>query len=586
MNEELPGIYSHVSSGSNPKTGLRAEIEKVVDDKLVEITDARTNQEGVTFPTLPDRLNSADVEINQVKELSTSTSEKLVLTDGKVTNIDNKVKLESNITPSLNALWNPPTMPDTLRGNGLVPTSYHPDVQLAALMDPLVDNVYVTKRSIGKSQATLVDGTPVAADSIYDTWCYEFTPENPEKTILLTAMIHGNEYTTFYWMAQFLDLLVNKWHEHPQLAYLRKNVKIVTVPIANPWGHMNNKRYNVNGVDCSRNFAYNWGNVFDEYPQGTAAWSEAEARNIRDLMAEIAPETVAALDFHTTLSEGDTHHMIYYPRFLQNDISKYIGVIDALIQPGETTAFATTVIPTLTNWGIFTHGFNAANPEFKNALDGNSTRDSAEMTRAMKFFGNFVFQAANQPAKAKFTTIATPKFADIKFDHRTDGGPITFATLDYTSQATKTAVKFKMKNEGVFKVSGDITVSSSVDAEVSIIPHLYQVQSPDFAFGPTSTSERHAIIINLKAGVEQRLHFQTAIRAHKTNILAANNTNERTQEVVFQLRTKTTAGTGSIKFIDALAEFHPTTSGDSYVQLNTNPARYVYPISEGVTYEF
>lgn len=501
-----------------------------------------------------------------------------------INKLESKVKLAENINPSIDALWEPPTMPAAIRGVD-VPSGYNPDVQLAALVDPLVDGDYVTKRSIGKSQATLNDGTPVAASSVYDIWCYELTPKNPEKTILLTSLIHGNEYTSFYWMAQFLDLLVNHWHEHPQLAYIRKNVKLVTVPIANPYGHAVQTRENVNDVDLSRNFSYNWGTVFDEYNQGIAAWSEAESRVIRDLMAEIAPECVASLDFHTTLSEGDTHYAIYYPRFLKNDISKYLGVVEAMLQPGETTAFASTVIPTLTNWGIFTHGFNAANPEFVNGLTG-TTRSSVEMTRCMKFFANFVFQAAKQPAKAKFTTLASPKVIDMRFDHRTNGGPITFSTTTYTSQTTKTAVKFKAKSEGVFKVSGQITLSSSVDAEVSIIPHLYQVQSPDFGFTTTSTDERNAIIVNMKAGVEQVLNFQTAIRCHKTNIMAVNNTNQRTQEVVFQLRTKTTVGTGSIKFISALAELIPTTSGDSYMRINTNPATIVYPVSEGVSYEF
>lgn len=499
-----------------------------------------------------------------------------------------KAKKNDGVAPSINSIWEPPVMPDTLRGNGLVPTSYDPNVQLAAMMDPLVDNKYVTKRSIGKSQGMMTDGTPVDPASIYDIYCYEFTPENPEKTILLTSMIHGNEYTGFYWMAQFLDLLVNKWHEHPHLADIRKKVKLVTVPIANPWGHMNQKRYNVNGVDCSRNFAYNWGQVFDEYPQGTAPWSENEAVVIRDLMAEISKECVASLDFHTTLSEGQTHYMFYFPRFLMNQIDDYQKLVEQLLQPGETTALASTAIPTLTNWGIYNHGFNGANPELYNGLSGG-TRSSAEMTRAMRVFGNFVLQAARQPAKTRFTTLTSPTYTDIRFDHRKHGGPITFSTTALTSQATKTAVKFKPKSEGVFVVSGQMVVSSSVDATVTIVPHLYQVESPDFGFAVTTAVDReedNAVIINLKAGVEQQLSFQAAILCHKYNIKAATNTNERAQEIVFQLRTKISAGTGTIKFINALAKLTPTGSGDRLQQITTNPATLKYPISQGVAYPF
>jgi hypothetical protein len=492
---------------------------------------------------------------------------------------------ESDIGSPLGAIWEPPVMPDTFRNNGLVPSSYEPDVQLAALMDPLVDGEYVTKRSIGKSQDT-VNGVPLAAGDVYDIWCYEFTPKNYEKTIFITTLTHGNEYTGFYWWTQFADLLVNHWHKHPALKALRKTVRIVSVPIVNPWGHKNQKRFNASGVDISRNFNYNWGNVFDEYPQGSAAFSEAEARAIRDLMAEIAPECSAALDFHTTLSEGSTDHILYYPRFLDNDINPYIALIEQLKKAGETTAFATTVIPTLTNWGIFTHGFNSANPEFYNGLKG-STRDSVEMTRAMRFFGNFVLHAARIPFKNRANVVHLPEFSSIKFDHRVNGGTIDFTTTTLTTQASKTAIKFKAKNEGVFEVDGTVVVSVTADCEVLIVPHLYQVKSPDFPYvAPDLTDQFDAFPINMKAGQELPIPIQALIRCHKTNQVAADNTNDRTQEIVFQLRTQISAGVGSIKFIKAKAKLTPTTSGDSFKRYTLNPTLISYPVSEGVVYEF
>ncbi|USK77749.1 M14 family metallopeptidase [Peribacillus frigoritolerans] len=451
----------------------------------------------------------------------------------------------------------------------------------------MVDGDYVTKKFIGKSQATMADGTPVAASSIYDVWCYEFTPKNPEKTILLTAMIHGNEYTGFYWLTQFLDLLVNHWHEHPQFAYLRETVKIVTVPIANPYGFANQSRYNVNGTDCSRNFNYNWGVSLDEYPQGAAPFVEQESINIRDLMASIADECVASLDFHTTLSEGSTHHIIYFPRWLNNNISPYLSIIDQLKKTGETTAFTSVTLPTLTNWGVLTHGFIGANPEFKNGLYG-PTRSSIEMTRAMEFFGNMVFQAAKFTFRNKSGSIDLPQTSAIKFNHLTDGGPIVFTTQTYTSQATKTSVRFKSKNEGIFEVDGFVTLTCDMDAEISILPQIYQLGSPDFDSAKTLDNEYNATIVNMKAGEERIIPIQAEITCHKTNILAADNTNttQRAREIVFQLRTKISAGQGSIKFIKARAKFLPSTSGDRFRKYGLNPARIIYPTGEETKYEF
>lgn len=475
----------------------------------------------------------------------------------------------------INSIWVPPTMPDTKRGNGIVPTSYDPDEQLAAMFDPLVDNDYVTKRKFGRDNS-----------DTYDLWCYEFTPENPEKTIFLTSLVHGNEYTSFYWLSQFCDLLVNHWEDYPQFAELRKNTRLVTVPIVNPWGHANQSRTNSSNVDISRNFAYNHGTVKDEYPQGDAPFTESEARAIRDLMAEIADDCVATLDFHTTLSEGSSELILYYPRFLKNNIGHYLGLIEEFKKTGaETTALATTALPTLTNYGILTHGFNSANPEFYNGLKGE-TRDSAEMTRVMHFFGNFVFQAAKIAYKNAGESLQLPTVAAMKFDHRVNG-PLNFGTATYTTQGSKTAVKFKPKNEGVFEVKGQITITSTVDSEISIIPHLYQVLSPDYGYAATLEDEFNAIIVNMKAGEERTLPFSAEILCHKYNNVAADNKNERPQEVVFQLRTKTSAGSGgSIKFIKATAKLTPTTSGDRFQRYTLNPTVLAYPTGDGTGYEF
>ena len=168
----------------------------------------------------PTGKDFADLIESLFPEVSGSDFEQVT---SQVNKHETNIDILDNINPALNGVFKSPIMPDTLRGNGKVPTSYDPDEQLAAMIDPLVDDDYVTKRSIGRDHS-----------NTYDVWCYEFTPKNPEKTILLTSCLHGNEYTGFYWMAQFLDLLVNHWQEHPHFAYLRKTVKLVTVPIVNP----------------------------------------------------------------------------------------------------------------------------------------------------------------------------------------------------------------------------------------------------------------------------------------------------------------------------------------------------------------
>lgn len=74
-----------------------------------------------------------------------------------------------------------------------------------------VDNKYCFKKYIGKDQS-----------NTYNVYSYTFEPEHYSKTVLVTCCIHGNEYSAFYAMSRFMNLVVNEWEKYPQLAYLRK----------------------------------------------------------------------------------------------------------------------------------------------------------------------------------------------------------------------------------------------------------------------------------------------------------------------------------------------------------------------------
>ena len=65
-------------------------------------------------------------------------------------------------------------------------------------MDSLVDGDYVTRSDIGLDQS-----------ETYMMRRYDFTPKHFEKTIVLSGCLHGNEYSGFYSLTQFLELLVS-----------------------------------------------------------------------------------------------------------------------------------------------------------------------------------------------------------------------------------------------------------------------------------------------------------------------------------------------------------------------------------------
>ncbi|PTM58387.1 zinc carboxypeptidase [Desmospora activa DSM 45169] len=236
----------------------------------------------------------------------------------------------------------------------------------------------------------------------------------------MTACLHGNEYTGFYALAQFLDLLVRRWREYPQLSYLRKNVRLITIPIVNPWGFNQGRRQNANQVDLNRNFPYNWdlfanGQPGDTNYKGPSPMSEVEAEHLDALFNEFN-DAVAYLDFHTIISVA-AEYVMFVPRWLRQNNSRWARVVQEMHDPDrDRIAWGTSTLPAATNYARQQYGFNVGLPEFYNGLFGSQHRDSAEMTQAVKWFGNMILQGTMISAQATVETLKDPTMKWYAYD--------------------------------------------------------------------------------------------------------------------------------------------------------------------------
>ena len=75
------------------------------------------------------------------------------------------------------------------------------------------------------------------------------------------------------------------------------------IPVVDPWGYVNDKRWNSNHVDLNRNFPTYWDNG-DSDPssanyRGASAGSEAETQYVMDILEEFAGKAVFFYDLHT-----------------------------------------------------------------------------------------------------------------------------------------------------------------------------------------------------------------------------------------------------------------------------------------------
>lgn len=465
--------------------------------------------------------------------------------------ISDKFEEVESINPSIASLWNPPNMPDTLRGNGKVPSGYNPDQHLDALLEPLVNDDFVTRKDLGKT-----------ADGEYTIRRYDFTPENYEKTIVITAGLHGNEYTAFYSLAQFLELLVTRWHEFPQLAYLRKNVRIITIPIINMWGFANQKRQNVNGVDLNRNFPMYWDDFPSDKPgntyfKGSAPLSEAESKVLNTLLNDFK-EATSHFDLHTTtVVEGE--YVFYHPRFLKNQTRGIEKLTHAFKKNGERVVWSASRLPSFTTHAIGNFNMNGGNPEFVNGISGG-IRSSVEMTRAMKWYGNIIIEAARME-KPSAEMISEPFTKVVRYTKTKDEDAISFTSRIFNN-IDQTYLTFPVNTPGILMFDGHVTFSANSFAEgktATFFPHLYQQGGHDADFD--TTKDRPQTETNVFIDKEGTY---TAPLSGQLITQVTSDGGQRVGNVVVRLRGKTSGGRITLENYFGRITFIPSSTGKRF----------------------
>ena len=109
--------------------------------------------------------------------------------------------------------------------------------------------------------------------------------ESPGGTLLIGGF-HGDEFATMSLLRDFRP----------------ESDGVMVLPVLNPDGAERGTRYNARGVDLNRNFGFNW-RADSVEPSGPAAWSEPEARALRDFILLTRPAKIVAL--HWALAEID-----------------------------------------------------------------------------------------------------------------------------------------------------------------------------------------------------------------------------------------------------------------------------------------
>lgn len=165
------------------------------------------------------------------------------------------------------------------------------------LYDDLVATypTFVTKDVIGLDESGL-----------FNVNRYTFDFASATEVIVASANIHGRGVdgdppSVTIFLYEFLKRMCEDNGEDGKLSLIKNNFKLVTIPIANPWGYDNANRRNFNNVDLNRNFDWMWTESTDP-SKGSAPFSELESQYIRDTILDNQPNVKGFFDFHSMMN--------------------------------------------------------------------------------------------------------------------------------------------------------------------------------------------------------------------------------------------------------------------------------------------
>lgn len=537
-NENIRNINSDMKE-------LDERIERIVseDSGNSEVVDARTDVNGEVSATVKERLDKDQLALAQLADES----------------ID------------VNSFWVPPTQPGTDWGTNGVPSVRDPETVINALYEPFRQNHpdYVTRTLIGPSTVA-----PGGDGQVYNIYEYQFTPKNFTNTLILSAGTHGNEYSAFFALWRFLYHLVNDHEKYPQLNTIRKNVRVIVLPLINPWGFKNSKRQNANLVDLNRNTDYLWDTITGSKFQvgganykGTAPFSEKESQYFKQTIQKYS-DAKASIDFHT-ITTVFAEHIVYTPRYMNQFRHIFNDVIAWLYKPGDRIVNGTSAVPTLSCWAGYNHHMTVANPEWYNRGYNGENRGSQEMTEIVKYFGNIAIEASKLQHKTDVLD-ASEKTTLLMYD-KTTNPPITLGVSQTNSFNNIKHLTYgrSILRHGTYRANGTMQVSVSAPATVEINTVLYQQYHPEFSFSKVQDAPYGMYKKDMVPGTIYDVPIRGTMNVFPTNY---NETGEgetqRTADAKFRVRGRISTGTLTIEGFRVELTYKPNDSAKPFEIVN------------------
>lgn len=507
--------------------------------------------------------------VNSVNGINSALAETIInqlnkwLEDGTLAGIINKT-IFNDISNQLKVLkdnlylstWyepKPDTIKSTMLGDETIPSEYsfeNYEKFYDWILNPLVRDFpeLVSKRALGKEQS-----------DNFMIYRYDIKSETADRTLIITSCLHGNEYTSFYGLCRFLDELIRRPETSPVLMHMLKTTHFVIIPIANPWGFVNENRRNSRGVDLNRNADYRWeeytaasGQIGQPYYKGSAPFSEKETLYLRSVADEVctAERVVGYIDLHT-INTILAEKILYYPRFAKNNFTGMKRTLE-LFNPQtgyERTIFSSSAVPTMTNWMVHAKKVYGCNPEWNNSAYGGN-RTNQLMNRHVCYIANlfysFITENKSQRQNNNGTKIYHLKMDKKQFTNEVEdenrnsikGHRILNSTTGTLNAIPKSDFYLdKIDRECIIMVNGYVKVEAEKECNVTVDPLLYQQHAPEMTYSTMLNKNLFTENIHLQQGDTVYIPIVATIQAYHSNY--NDESSKRPELVNFRIRALT-----------------------------------------------
>lgn len=334
----------------------------------------------------------------------------------------------------------------------------------------------------------------------FSLYAYNFEPLDYEKTILITACFHSKEEVAFVALSHFLDDLCRNFSTDRTLAYIRSKVKLVVVPVVNPYGFVNKTDLNANGVDLQRNFPYKWDECFSEN-KGESVADQSEIYALFDLI-----ETISEDKFCAALNIGadefyNCGKMVFYPRFKDNCLKAIASVANRSVigdnDTADKTVFAATINPNIINFLSEQFGVNACSIIWSTVSNSNT---NTSVTKLAELIGNTAFtlceNSSHMPKETKL-----PFVRHISWRSTSDSDVHYIYAADTSRKVPISSYEFNVNRPCCVDVNGYVIVKAANACNLRLNPVLWQDNSPEQTYSERLAMNDFSVNLPLQEGV-------------------------------------------------------------------------------------